>query len=221
LIPGGADFNVPSVAVGNHSEIVAMYDGIAISSRAGPDAVSDLADARDLLILVAASYALITGHAYSISFEGWIEAHETTVTDSTIGFRVQRPPHLRQGVPSARTQRSMDMRRAAGLAGAIFREPGWRLAVRDVHSAHLERGDDAFVFGYRAIEDLARAVTGKTSQLRREDWERLHKHLGTTGDPKLVSLRKQRDAILKTSRLTVAQALSRSTLPLEAKQVRK
>jgi hypothetical protein len=60
LTPPGADFNVPSVSVDKHSEIVVMYDGHSITSRPGPDAVSNLADGRDLLTLVAASYAVIT-----------------------------------------------------------------------------------------------------------------------------------------------------------------
>jgi hypothetical protein len=38
--------------------------------------------------------------------------------------------------------------------------------------------------------------------------------------PKLDRLRANRDTILKTSRLIVAQALSKSTLPIEAKQIR-
>lgn len=86
-----------------------MYDGIAISSKPGPGAVSSLVDARDLLTLVAASYALITGHAYDVSFEGWVEAEDATVKDSTIGFRVDRQPHARGGPPPTRTRRSVEI----------------------------------------------------------------------------------------------------------------
>jgi hypothetical protein len=58
------------------------------------------------------------------------------------------------------------MRKAATLAVAAEATPSWRLAIRDVYSALQERGDDAFVFAYRAIEDVARAVSGCTGDLR-------------------------------------------------------
>ena len=53
------------------------------------------------------------------------------------------------------------MTTAIDVAAAVFHQGPWRLAVRDVHAAYRAIGssDDAFVFAYRAIEDLAQAVS--------------------------------------------------------------
>jgi hypothetical protein len=54
----------------------------------------------------------------------------------------------------------------------------YRLAVRDVHSALSDSEDDAFVYAYRALEDLARAVSGQEEQLTGADWTALHERTG-------------------------------------------
>lgn len=66
---------------------------------------------------------------------------------------------------------------AIDVAAAVQASGSWRLALRDVHAAYLAAGsDDSFVFAYRAIEDLARAV----SPTKNKDWPRLQAHLGLT-----------------------------------------
>jgi hypothetical protein len=136
------------------------------------------------------------------------------------------------------------MRRAARLAIAIHPLPGWRLAVRDVHSAlGGDPGDDAFVFGYRAIEDLVRAVTHRTGELRAMDWRRLHTHLATSqdtflrrveplksardcvvhgdvSDPALEHARAHRESVLEISRRIVADAIINTELPLRSEYLR-
>lgn len=89
------------------------------------------------------------------------------------------------------------MAAAIGFAVEIFHLGPWRLATRDVHAAYLasETDDDAFVFSYRAIEDLARAV----SQDGNKDWSALHAVLGTS-----ESLFKKRTLRLFLARNAVA-----------------
>ena len=67
------------------------------------------------------------------------------------------------------------MKRAAEVAVAAREEPGYRLALRDVHSAllldQLSRSDDAFVFAYRSLVDLTRGFTGRFSgDVTAGDW---------------------------------------------------
>jgi hypothetical protein len=135
------------------------------------------------------------------------------------------------------------MRRAARLAAKVHNLPGWRLALRDIHSALRDRGDDGFVFAYRALEDVARAVSGQSGQLRSKDWAQLHGLLGTSdvaflarikplhearraaghgdeSDPKLQAARANRDAVIAIARLVVAEALERAQFPLRVDQLR-
>jgi hypothetical protein len=44
-----------------------MYDGLADSPRPGPEAVSNIADARDPLILVPASYTVMCAMTRAVS----------------------------------------------------------------------------------------------------------------------------------------------------------
>ncbi len=89
------------------------------------------------------------------------------------------------------------MRRACKLAITVQGRPGYRLALRDIHQALSTGGDDACVFAYRTIEDLARAVSGKRGELRASDWASLHSHLRTTKDSfmkRIAPLHKARQA---------------------------
>jgi hypothetical protein len=243
LLPSAATrFNVQGISVAPGVEFVALHDGIAVWSKPGSSEMKTLEAARDFLDIVVSAHALISGIALDFSFEGWVEAKAALVEDTVIGFGVDPRGHDPYLAP--RSRRSVDMRRAARLAAAARGAPGWRLALRDVWSALSLRGDDAFVFAYRAVEDLARAVSGRAGELRASDWRTLHAHLSTyedafrarigplqdarraaahgdESDPKLQAARQDRAARLAIGRRIVADAIvAEPALPLEGAWVR-
>ncbi|MFN8224745.1 MAG: hypothetical protein U0R50_16045 [Gaiellales bacterium] len=121
------------------------------------------------------------------------------------------------------------MQRESPSAAAVNHRGGWRLALRDLYSAQraLERqSDDCFVFAYRALEDLAYAVSTTSSK----SWPALHAHLQTTeakfrrrveplrlarnaaahgdeSDPELANARAHRADRFRLSRRIVREAL--------------
>jgi hypothetical protein len=131
------------------------------------------------------------------------------------------------------------MRRACRLAIAAQGRPGCRLALRDLHSAFSVGGDDGFVFAYRVLEDLARAISGARGQLDSHHWAALHSHLRTTRtafmtriaplqearraaahgdetDPRLIAARSDRGNRLAIAREVLGEALAREPgLPFE------
>lgn len=238
-----AGFNAWEIPIAPGVRFEAFVDGLAVWSKPGKHAISTPEEARELFAVVVGAYALITGVALDWSLSNWVEATEASFKGTTVGFgsdtRAFAAPIRR------RSRRSTDIRRAARLAAAVRHKPSWRLALRDVWSALRERGDDAFVFGYRAIEDVARALSGQTGQLGDADWRKLHQHLGTNktaflkridpllkarraaahgndGDPKLAAARRDREAITMIVREVVAEAfVAESSLRFEARHVRK
>ena len=165
-------FNVEEAIVPSDARVEVFADGIAVWSRAGSNFVRSHTEARDFLGLIVAAYTVRTGIALDFSFTGWVEATEATFKGTIIGFTV--PRGHRHADPASK--RSRDMRVAIEVAGAAFAEGSWRLSLRDVHAAYLSGNDDSFVFAYRAIEDLARAV----SQTGKKSWPDLNAHLGLT-----------------------------------------
>jgi hypothetical protein len=176
--------------------------------------------------LVAAAYTVGSGLALDFTFTGWVEATHATFDGTWMGFTVPRGhrPHM-----DANSKRSRDMAAAIDLAVAVFERGPWRLAVRDIHAAYLAidlGSDDAFVFAYRAIQDLAHA-----SETGRKSWPDLHARLGTTearlkrrtkalrdarnavghgdqNDPALVAARPRRKNLVALSRRIVREAIA-------------
>jgi hypothetical protein len=234
-------FNVEEFEIAKGVRLEVFHDGIAVWSKPGASAVTTIEDAGDLMRLVTAAYGLISGVALDFSLEGWVEATDARFSGTVVGFGVDprgHDPHMPK-----RSNRSVDMKKAAGLACAVRHLPGWRLAVRDVHAALRDGGDDAFVFAYRALEDVARAVSGQSDQLRSADWAQLHRLLGTTSaaflgrigplhdarraaghgneaDPKLRTARANRAAVIAIGRSIVAETLELAGHPLRVGDLR-
>ena len=170
-------FNVKDAPVGSGAYVEVFRDGIAVWSKAGSAFARSFEEARSFLGLVTASYTLVSGVALDFAFTGWIEATKATFDGTMIGFVIPRgpPPKI-----STESKQSKQMQKAIEIAVAVLHRGPWRLAVRDVHETHLTANetDDAFVFAYRAIEDLARAF----STDGRKSWADLQAHLGTTED---------------------------------------
>lgn len=239
--PAATRFNVQEHWVAPGVRLEALHDGIALWSSPGSGELATLQDAADLMRLIVAAYALISGVALDVSLDGWIEAKEADFDAVVVGFVVDprgHDPHL-----SERSRRSVDLRRAARLGGAARPHPAWRLAIRDVHAALADGGDDAFVYAYRSIEDLARGASGRTGELQTSDWHQLHTLLGTNqtafmgriaplqnarraashgdeSDPALIAARSSREAVVGIGREIVGETLEQAGLPIRASQLR-
>lgn len=220
-------FNVQKLEVAPGAYVEVFVDGIALWHRPGSSFARSVEESRDFLSLVAAAYAVVSGVALDFSFGGWVEATEATFDGTIVGVAVDPRGHKPR--MNKNGKRSLDMRKAVVLAAAVNHRGGWRLALRDLYSAQraLERrSDDCFVFAYRAVEDLAHAVSSTSEK----SWPELHAHLGTDekrfrrrlaplqlarnaaghGDeksPDLVTARATRDQLFRLARSIVRQAI--------------
>lgn len=161
----------------------AHWDGIAIWSRADgkeahlrfPDAIRRVEDARTYFIQATAAYALLTGVALEATLDSWVELGDAEFTDKITGFRVDNPAFV-PDPPPADERDSVALVAAAELAGALWRHPGYRNALADLHSALRDLSEDAYWRAYRAIESLAMQVAGR-DDVDGDTWRALHQHL--------------------------------------------
>jgi hypothetical protein len=118
--------------------------------------------------LVAGAYAWLTERPYEITLEGRIEATEVRYDFD----RAWLPRALIHTRPPPRIRpRDVALRRAVEIAGASRNRPGFRQALLDLLAAYRDQGDDAFLFAYHSIEDVAREITG-SADLGANDWTR-------------------------------------------------
>lgn len=203
-------FNVQNVEVVDFVWVEVFADGVAVWSKSSATLARSNTEARDFMSLIVAAYTIRTGIALDFIFTGWIEATKATFEGTIVGFVVPRGHRARMD-PNSR--RSDDMRAAIALAATAHDQGPWRLAIRDVHAAYqalAARSDDAFVFAYRAVEDLAHAVSPTAAK----DWAALQRHLGTTESVlkrRTKRLRDARDAVVHGDANHAALVAARKT----------
>lgn len=169
-------FNVSDVEVGDGARLEIGWEGIGLWASPGHRSFKQPGEATSLFRTVVGAWAAMSGTALTVAVEGWVEAHHAEFLDATMGWFSNRPGAAAQALPD--TEISRNMRSACELAVRVRSSAAYRLALRDIHSALSDTEDDAFVFAYRALEDIARAVTGSVGQLRDSDWAALHERLG-------------------------------------------
>jgi hypothetical protein len=77
--------------------------------------------------------------------------------------------------------RARDFTTAANAAWRFVREPRLRLAFKDFGFSLRDRGDDAFLYAYRAVENARRFHADKVSAMETKPvWPPLHAALGTS-----------------------------------------
>lgn len=227
-----ARFNIYEAPVG-HDCVVSFLDHVFIL-RFGPGLEPGAESPPESVIEpISGAYALLEGIAFDWTFLGGMDLQHGEWEH--IGYFKWLGRHDDDLQPQD-APGSVAMLRAIRVAEAARKVPGYRLALVDVLAALRDRGDDAFVFAYRAVSDLARAVSASG----RVDWPALHRHLSTTeetfrerlgplqnardaaahgdeGDPALVLARRNRHGLVKLARQIVVQAMiADERLPLTA-----
>jgi hypothetical protein len=230
-------FNVQEVQVEDLGRIEVYHDRISVWARPPGWTVADPAAARELFALVVGAYALVSGVPLSWTLDGWVEATQATVEGSTLGAMIDTRGRTTNPMKQPEELECKRMRVSAEVAVAARSLPGYRLALRDIHSAldldQLARSDDAFVYAHRALAGAARAVSNRErGDVTRGDWQTLADFLGLSADEleekkkpldeargaaahgdenddKLKEARASRTHIINEARLLLAEAVVR------------
>jgi hypothetical protein len=233
-------FNVQEVEVAEGVRVEVYHDRIGLWSKPGPSAIRGPGEARDVFALVTAAYALVTTAPLEWALDGWVEATDAKLDGSVLGTIIDMRARGISPMEDPPGPRSGAMLISARLALEVRDRPGYRLALRDIYAALLldritrpddtsSRADDAFTYAYRAIVDLARAVSGRaTGELTGGDFNLLAERLelepeelsarkeplerarhaaahGDEDDPELLEARANRRSIIDDARMLVAE----------------
>jgi hypothetical protein len=169
-------FYAQEVVVTEGARIEIVFEHLGVWSAPGTLACKEPGEVNQLARLVIGAWALIAGRSLEWTMDGWIEATEAQLAGSIMGHR---PAHFRDpGLAREDTPVSRRIRAAAELAVSLREVPGYRLALRDIHTALREDSGDALFFAYRALENVARVLAGSDGELGALDWARYHEALG-------------------------------------------
>jgi hypothetical protein len=199
-----ARFNVAEMPAGDdccvsfldHMFVLRFGPGLRPGANTPPESVIEA---------ITGAFALLEGVAFDRTFLGGMDLEAGRWEN--IAYYRQLDRHERALTPPDSSE-TVAMMRAVRVAETARKLPGYRLALRDVLSALLDRGDDAFIFAYRAISDVARAL----GESGRVDWPALHRHLSTTEEAfreRVGSLQHARDAAAHGDETDVALMLAR------------
>jgi hypothetical protein len=173
-----AKYQVQQEPLGNGFHFEVYLDGIAIWGSSDKPILELIPEIRETFDTIVAAYVFKTQRQLSYRVENWVEATNVVAPQNTIGWVLSR---VDSAPLSRRSPSNTPWRRAALLYRLLAQGRGninHRLALKDYYSAVMNRGDDAFVFAYRAVEDICRAVTGSPN-IEGKDWQTMHRAIGT------------------------------------------
>ena len=156
----------------------------------------------------------------------WLEVRGVEARTNVVGTIHER--YEAGAVTELDGPRARDFTTAANAAWRFVREPTLRLAFKDLGFSLHDRGDDAFLYAYRAVENARRFHADKLSATETTPvWPPLHAALGTSegqlqpltdaatsirhGDTKsaaLAAARVNRDATLCSPKTSSGDSLS-------------
>lgn len=176
-----AKFNVQEYPLGDGHYLEVYFDGIAVWGTYAPDRFEDLRqNIGDALDTITAAFAFQTRKPIQCTLLNWVEAKGVDATQSVVGWILKRPGRGRHY--AERDSRNTPWKRS----GSLYRNrakvsSNHLLALKDWHLALADHGDNAFLFAYRALEDICRAATG-CATTDSSSWKRMHALLGTSAD---------------------------------------
>lgn len=109
----------------------------------------------------------------------WLEVRGVEARANVVGTIHER--YEAGAVTELDGPRARDFTTAANAAWRFVRKPTLRLAFKDLGFSLLDRGDDAFLYAYRAVENARRFHADKLSATETKPvWPPLHAALGTS-----------------------------------------
>jgi hypothetical protein len=165
----------PRHRLGATVEVIGHGVGFWSPDNSTARAFATYLEGEALLRLTVAAYSLLGGTPFRVRANGWVEARDVVGEATMMGFSSPRFGYVK--LWDHDDSRNAAIREAVAIAAKARRWPLYRLALRDLHAAALEPGDDAFVYAYRAVEAVRQAITPIGSE--KAQWAPMHQELGT------------------------------------------
>lgn len=174
-----AKYFVSNLCLADGFVLEIMMDGFSIWGSTYKDFDKLRTQITNTLDIIISGFAFRTKMPISYTIKNWIEAEETIAKNNMIGWILN--PYANREHHPARSPKNYHWKKSAKLYADIWEGKGnnnHMLALKDYRSALIERNENAFLFAYRSIEDICRAVTGCDDV--EKHWNDMHSILGTS-----------------------------------------
>lgn len=213
-----ATYNVLEEMLPNDFRLEVFLDSLYIWGTTDKPFDKLLPEIKEIIRTLTAFFIFQTDKPITCTLTNWVEAKDVNANKNMIGWFVPG-----QTVSTKPSKRNAKINKPWKLACWYLRNQkkgnkNHRLALKDYSFAKLDFGEDAFLFAYRALEDICRAVTGK-DDTNDASWSDMHKKLktnrqtikplqelselvrhGKTTDKKVIKALKHKDKYLKIAR---------------------
>jgi len=176
----GSRFQVQDARLGGGLRLAVFWDAIVVSGPTVDPFDSFRSRVQRALDLTVAAYVFKTKNPIDYRLENWVEALKVS-TDGVVG-RFLRPTQPPPPIASTRSPINTPWKLAARLDQAHVAAKiteNHVLALRDYQLAMLDPSDNAFIYAYRAVEDICRAVSGQPD-IDAQAWTAMNNALNTT-----------------------------------------
>ena len=138
-----------------------VMDGFSIWGSTYKDFEKARTQIENTLDVIVSGFAFRTKTPISYMIKNYIEAKETIAKKNMIGW-ILSPLALKKHY-SVRSPKNTPWKKSAILYGQFYKGKGnnnHMLALKDYRPAITDKSEDAFLFAYRSVEDICRAITG-------------------------------------------------------------
>jgi hypothetical protein len=173
-----AMYNVQEFPLSNGFFLEVFLDGISIWGSADKTFTEIFPEIKEVFNIIISSFIFRNKKPMTYTLETWIEAREIISKKNTIGWILK--PFMSRKHYSKENKKNEDWKKSAWLYNNLSKgNSNHTLALKDYRSALTDPSNDAFLFAYRSIEDICRAVTG-CDEIKKKNWEQMHEILGTS-----------------------------------------
>lgn len=161
---------------GFHLEI--YLDGIALWVNTDKPFKRLYPEVKEIFNLIVSAFVFKTEKPLGYTLNNWVESKKVISSENIIGWVF---PHFTPLKPLRKNAReSLPWRKAAWLYRNLSNgNNNHRLALKDYRAALSDTTQDAFLFAFRALEDVCRAVTD-AEEIYEPEWNQMHNTLKTT-----------------------------------------
>lgn len=173
-----AKYQVQQIPLKNNFYFEVYLSGISIWGNTKEPFDKLFPKIKEMFKTIIAAFVFKTNKPLFYSLENWLETKEVIAEKNIIGWLF--PPFSPIEPYPQRSRKNTAWKKAVWLFNNLHNKNGnYLLALKDYYSALTDTSDDAFLFAYRSIEDICRAVNG-CDETEKSEWIKLHKRLRTS-----------------------------------------
>jgi len=173
-----ARYQVQQKPLINNFYFEVFLDGISIWGSSDKEFKKLLDEVREIFNIIISAFVFKTKKPLSYTLQNWVEVKEFVDTKNVIGWLF--PPFSPLKPHPERSRVNTSWKKAAWFYNNLSKgNNNHALALKDYRSAVTDTSDDAFLFSYRSIEDICRAVTG-CDEIEAPEWREMHRTLSTS-----------------------------------------